>query len=176
MNTNPIAAPQSPSLLDDLLNPYLSPHDIAVARGITLTELAELCESPEVAASLDAIVRISRIRTKVITAAAAPAAAHQLSDLARCWKPEDKPTARETARRAASAIMRAANPPTPAQHRPRRAVASSPAHATGFSSAITSPPTHLFTSSSSLASLNGHAAAALNQSAGAPSPIRPPLR
>jgi len=86
-------------LLRAFLDPALSLPDMAEAHGLDLSDLVAWSADPEVAAQLDALEALAHRRLRALAAQHAPAAVQTLATLLTSPAPE-------TARRAASALLR----------------------------------------------------------------------
>lgn len=91
-------------LLQDLLSPSMQTHTLCSIHHLYPEELAATLASDELAAALDAVRHVARVRLELIKAEAEIAAWTRLTDLASNFPTNARE--RETARKAAAQIMR----------------------------------------------------------------------
>lgn len=91
-------------LLQDLLSPSMQTHTLCSIHHLYPEELATTLASDELAATLDAVRQVARVRLELIKAEAEIAAWTRLTDLASNFPTNARE--RETARKAAAQIMR----------------------------------------------------------------------
>ncbi len=103
-------------LLDQYLDPDIPPRELALSFAISLAQLLAWVRSPETRATIDAINQITHQRTSDLAPAQRARAAHTLASLSTiapgCRLTPTECRAAETARKAASALLRAFSPPS----------------------------------------------------------------
>jgi len=125
-STTPISPALHRSLLAAFLDPSQTIPEVAEAHSLDLSALLAWSADPEVAAELDALEALAQRRLRALAAQHIPAAVETLAKLLTSPAPE-------TARRAASALLRLLGRAT-VSPAPRRVGAQHPEHAAAPSS------------------------------------------